>query len=376
MADVRDEAAQAQGLLSDEGKPMRRPSSFTGKEHVTKEQAEQHERDIENARAAMSEDGKKQQAGTLALTSSAPAGGVGFNVVASICAYAFCSISMVLANKAIATRKIEGAGDLSLSLVCIQNVVAVILCESFKAAKQITYADFDWDIARQWLPVNLYFTGMLVSSFVTFKYLSVPMVTISKNLTNIIIVFADWKYNNTPVTYGVMAAFAFMVLGAFFAGYSDIHFSSTGYFWMGVNCFTTAGYVLSMRRMTQSIKLSKFGMVFYNNLISTPIMLTLALFKGEFGVLYEAGMDLWTPAFTFINVYAGSVGFLLNLASLWCVGSTSATTYAVVGSFNKVPTAIVGWFLFQSPISPETVTYMTIAMIGSFIYSAAKLKKF
>lgn len=33
---------------------------------------------------------------------------------------------------------------------------------------------------------------------------------------------------------------------------------------------------------------------------------------------------------------AGVVGVLLNFASLWCVGATSATTYAVVGSVNVV----------------------------------------
>ncbi|CAN0434676.1 unnamed protein product, partial [Discosporangium mesarthrocarpum] len=34
--------------------------------------------------------------------------------------------------------------------------------------------------------------------------------------------------------------------------------------------------------------------------------------------------------------HPGVVGVLLNFASLWCVESTSATTYAVVGSLNVV----------------------------------------
>lgn len=39
---------------------------------------------------------------------------------------------------------------------------------------------------------------------------------------------------------------------------------------------------------------------------------------------------------------AGIVGVLLNFASLWCVHTTSATTYAVVGSVNVVSRALVG----------------------------------
>ena len=36
------------------------------------------------------------------------------------------------------------------------------------------------------------------------------------------------------------------------------------------------------------------------------------------------------------------VGFFLNLATLWCVQNNTATTYAIVGSLNKIPLAFVG----------------------------------
>lgn len=34
--------------------------------------------------------------------------------------------------------------------------------------------------------------------------------------------------------------------------------------------------------------------------------------------------------------FAGAAGFFLNFAALWCVGATSATTYAVVNTVNNV----------------------------------------
>lgn len=40
-----------------------------------------------------------------------------------------------------------------------------------------------------------------------------------------------------------------------------------GYFWMSANCFATAAYVLTMKFATRTMKLPKFGMVFYNNLL-------------------------------------------------------------------------------------------------------------
>lgn len=36
---------------------------------------------------------------------------------------------------------------------------------------------------------------------------------------------------------------------------------------MSANCFATASYVLTMKFATRTMKLPKFGMVFYNNLL-------------------------------------------------------------------------------------------------------------
>ncbi len=46
-------------------------------------------------------------------------------------------------------------------------------------------------------------------------------------------------------------------------------------------------------------------------------------------------------------LFSGALGVFLSFATLWCVGSTSATTYAVVGTLNKVPTTILGVLIFH-----------------------------
>ena len=90
-----------------------------------------------------------------------------------------------------------------------------------------------------------------------------------------------------------------------------------------------------MKFATKHIKISRFGMVFYNNLLSICLLAPVALARGEFVILAER-IDLHTPVYAALNFFAEFVGFFLNFASLWCVGATSATTYAIVGSINKV----------------------------------------
>lgn len=95
-----------------------------------------------------------------------------------------------------------------------------------------------------------------------------------------------------------------------------------------------------MRFATINIKLPRFGMVYYNNLISAVILLPLCLIHGDFNVLRDP--EIMTTNFIIFNIIAGVIGFYLNFASLWCIANTSATAFAVVGSFNKVPVTILG----------------------------------
>lgn len=57
------------------------------------------------------------------------------------------------------------------------------------------------------------------------------------------------------------------------------------------------------------------------------------------------------------------VGFVLNLASLWCNQSVSATTYAVVGAMNKIPLLLLGTVLFTSVITSQQWLYISASMV-------------
>jgi GDP-mannose transporter len=74
------------------------------------------------------------------------------------------------------------------------------------------------------------------------------------------------------------------------------------------------------------------------------------------------------------NLFAGVIGFLLNFASLNCVAATGPSTYAIVGSMNKVPVALLGYWLFDNVITPQTWFFIGVSMAGGFLYSFAKIR--
>jgi GDP-mannose transporter len=321
------------------------------------EKASLIDKKVDNADSIVSE--KKQGSSTKALSSCA--------------LYSFCSVSMVLVNKSLASSYNKFIdGDLNFLLVVFQAVVAVIAVQFCKMMKWVEYPAFNFKTALQWAPVNLFFCGMLFTGMASLQHNSVPMVTVFKNITNIVVTMGDYYCFGNKVEMLIILAFGIMLGGALLAAKNDVQISGVGLFWMAVNCLSTAGYILYMKFATKNVKLSKFGMVFYNNVLCTVFLLPVTFVNGEMNTFMKTEA-IHTADYMLKNSYAGFVGFFLNFASLNCVSITGPTTYAIIGSMNKIPIAFLGWFLFDSVITPQTWFFIGVSMCGGFLYSYAKV---
>ena len=264
-------------------------------------------------------------------------------------------------------------GDLNILLVVFQAVIAVLAVSFSKIVGWVEYPAFNIVTAKQWAPVNITFCAMLFTGMASLQHNSVPMVTIFKNITNIVVTAGDYYFFGSRVEGLVMAAFGIMLAGAIFAAKNDVSITFVGLFWMAMNCLATAGYILYMKFATKNVKLTKFGMVFYNNVLCTVFLLPCTLFNGEFMTFLNTP-TIHTLDYFWKNTFAGFIGFFLNFASLNCVANTGPTTYAIVGSLTKIPTALLGWTLFDAVITPQTWFFIGVSMCGGFLYSYAKIK--
>ncbi|GMH46766.1 hypothetical protein TrRE_jg12915 [Triparma retinervis] len=278
---------------------------------------------------------------------------------------------MVLTNKSLASSY---KTNLSVLLVVFQAVFAVGCCELAKSFNYITYPPLERGLARKWLPVNIFFSLMLFTGMQALANSSVPIVTIFKNIANIFIAAGDGYFFGGQVDSLTKLAFGVMLSGAVMASGGEGAVTFLGLFWMISNCLSTAGYVLYMKHATRTVKLPRFGMVYYNNVLTTLLLLPVTIANGEL-LSFLRNADLHTLDYLLKNSWAGFVGFFLNFASLTCVAATGPTTYAIVGSVNKIPTAVLGWALFDTAIEGRTAFFIGVSMAGGFIYSAAKIKQ-
>ena len=115
---------------------------------------------------------------------------------------------------------------------------------------------------------------MIYTSTKALQFLSIPVYTIFKNLTIILIAYGEVLWFGGSVTGMSLFSFGLMVLSSVIAAWADIQHAlqsfggtqsdeasakistlNAGYMWMLFNCFCSAAYVLGMRKR---IKLTNF----------------------------------------------------------------------------------------------------------------------
>jgi len=295
----------------------------------------------------------------------------------SCLAYSACSLSTVLLNKVLMSsfdsRGISRA-TYSLSLLSCQNAIAVgtlLLCSK---GGLVALSIPPSSAVLRWLPVNMLFVSMLFSGFVSLGHNGVTMVTLFKNLTNILTSVGSYMLFGEKIGWPVVLALAIMLLGALMSAWHDLHFSAVGGGCMLANCASTCAYVLYLRKVTTdpTMTLGRVDQVFINSGLTVVLCGTMLLLSGEGGAILFSPLP-HQAGFPSAIIVSGIVCFCLSITSFWCVSATSATTYAITGALNKIPLVGIDLIIFGAVFTTEQATFVTCGMFGGVLYSYAKV---
>ncbi|XP_020244867.1 GDP-mannose transporter GONST2-like isoform X2 [Asparagus officinalis] len=212
-------------------------------------------------------------------------------LLSGVC-YCFSSCSMILLNKVVLSTYNFDAG---VSLMLYQNLISVIIVVALGLLGVVSTEKLTWKLIRVWIPVNAIFVGMLVTGMYSLKYINVAMVTILKNLTNILTAIGEMYLFRKHQNGKVWTALFLMIISAVSGGVTDLSFDAVGYTWQIMNCILTASYSLTLRRVmdtakqsTRSGSLNEVSMVLLNNSLSLPFGIFLILFFNEWEYVQKA----------------------------------------------------------------------------------------
>ncbi|KAA8572634.1 hypothetical protein EYC84_003234 [Monilinia fructicola] len=209
----------------------------------------------------------------------------------SILAYCLASISMTVTNKYCVSGSNWNLNFFYLAIQSVVCIIAIIICKTSRLDhKSGTFCDNKK--AKTWFPISLLLVGMIYTSTKALQFLSVPVYTIFKNLTIIVIAYGEVLWFGGSVTPSALFSFGLMVLSSVIAAWADIQHAlygggaaaqsaeaaaalstlNAGYAWMGMNVFCTAAYVLSMRKVIKKMNFKDWDTMFYNNLLTIPVL--------------------------------------------------------------------------------------------------------
>ncbi|XP_016577707.2 GDP-mannose transporter GONST2 isoform X4 [Capsicum annuum] len=207
-------------------------------------------------------------------------------------AYCLSSCCMIMLNKVVLSSYSFNAG---ISLMFYQNLISTLIVGILGFFGAVTVEKLNWKLVKVWIPVNLIFIGMLVSGMYSLKYINIAMVTILKNVTNILTAIGELYIFGKRQNQKVWTAMFVMIISAVFGGITDLSFDATGYAWQSVNCVLTASYSLTLRRVmdrakqfTESGSLNEVSMVLLNNGISIPFAIILIFLFDEWSYIINA----------------------------------------------------------------------------------------
>ncbi|KAH9447857.1 hypothetical protein MJO29_011165 [Puccinia striiformis f. sp. tritici] len=321
------------------------------------------------------------------------------NPVLPVFSYCAASILMTVINKFVVSGR---HFSMNFLLLTIQSSVCVGCVAVSKSLRLIKYRDLDKNDAKRWFPISFLLVVVIYTGSKALQFLTIPVYTIFKNLTIILIAYGEVIWFNGSVSSLTLVSFGLMVLSSLIAAWSDISpflspsisttspdaFSepliygeivkkNAGYFWMLINCFASAAYVLAMRKKIKLTNFKDWDTMFYNNLLSIPILIVFSLAFEDWSsnslslnFPYE-GRNFLLAAMSF----SGAAAVFISYTTAWCVRTTSSTTYSMVGALNKLPVAASGMIFFGDPVTFGNVTAVSTGFVAGLVYTIAKVNQ-
>jgi len=289
----------------------------------------------------------------------------GFAIASS---YGVVSIAITFFNKAVFDiYDFEASNFLTLG----QTVLSLIFLISLKQYKIIAYNDFSVETARKLAVLGIAFTGMVVTGLAALKYVNVPMYSALRRLTTFIVIIVQFVLIKKTVSREEFLSVVAMVIGALIASIGDLSFDLWGYFLVGLNCVVTAWYLVLINKKQQETQLDSFGLMFYNNIFSIPI-LAVSVITLEWEPLVN--FQLWYSfGFQITFFMSCALAFLLNYFVFLCSIVNSPLATSITGQLKSIVSTLLGLVMFGGVIlTPSLSLGLAISTFGGLWYGKVK----
>eukprot|EP00041_Stephanoeca_diplocostata_P017427 m.350872 g.350872 ORF g.350872 m.350872 type:complete len:266 (-) comp20694_c0_seq1:716-1513(-) len=186
--------------------------------------------------------------------------------------YAISSILIMAVNKyTLTVYRFPSSSFLAFA----QMIVTIILLRAAKAAGLVTFPHFSLATCKKVFPLPLIYLGNIVTGLTGTKMLSLPMFSVLRRFSILMTMIGEIYLLGNKYTDKVKLSVFLMLFGAIVAASDDLAFNFMGYCWVFASNFFTAANGVILKQKLDSKELGSFGLMFYNCIVSLPVILVV-----------------------------------------------------------------------------------------------------
>jgi solute carrier family 35 protein len=223
------------------------------------------------------------------------------------------------------------------------------------------------------MPLPLLFFGDIIFGIGSTKYLSMAMRGALRRVAILMTMVGESYFLKQTFPLQLKMALAVMIVAGGMAAASDLSFNPLGYTLVMLNNLFSAANGLVMKSKLNAKTFTRWGMLYYNTLVSLPLTIGLCMQSGDsLDVLLSIN---WTPTMVLVLINVLALALVLNVAIVYCTQVNSPTTTSVVGDLkNMVVAALsmagIGGDYVYSPLNAASIV---LGLMGASYYTYVKL---
>lgn len=295
--------------------------------------------------------------------------------------YALCSATLIIVNKwallnfpysSTLTAMQFGFSALAASFLGLISFVEV---DALRLSKVLAF-----------LPAVALFYISIASNLKLLQVSNVDTFIVTRSLTPIITnQFEQLYLGSAPPSKKALKALILIVIGAVMYGYVERdNIVTAAFFWAVVYiCAMTTDSVI-IKKVVTDVKLTRWGMVFYNNFLAFCMFPIGSFVTGEYKSLFKnegeegpgALASLQDPKVLMPVAISCLMGLSISYFALNCRKVLSATSFTVLAVTNKFATVVINTVIWTHHASTLGIMCLLLCISAGIMYSnAAKEEK-
>jgi len=283
--------------------------------------------------------------------------------------YAFCSSTLLVLNK-VALEYFPSSN----AILGAQFLTSAIFAKVMEMAGQKVDA-LEMKKVKAFLPAVLCFYAALFCNFKSLQNANVDAVIVFRCSTPIIVAiceywFMDREMPNTRSWFSLLA----IVIGSIVFALLDKGLTGASYFWLIIYTAVISFDMLYVRHVVESVPMTTWGRVYYNNLLSLPPALLLFILFREDKAL-SASTTAWSMGTLGVLLISCVVGVGISATGFYMRSAISALSYTVVAVVNKIATVLLNTLMWDKHAPMGAIFGLMVCIGGSTLYQQPPMRK-